>query len=160
MMRKLSIILVFVLISALCFSIPVFAEGGSANNSKTFSGYSSDFGTKFWFVKTFINYNKTGSILNWTDVNAYNNSPLPPEMGNGSYSMARLVTYIGASSQTFYSLGSTHTSYIWPSGKYWYIAGGITQNLYGSGSETGHFSFYISGWQPLSDWANSLSINF
>lgn len=157
-MRKLSMILVFVMISTLLLSTFVLAD--SATNSSTFSGWSSDFGIKFWFVNTYLNTNKTGITLNWTDVHAYNNSPLPPEIGNGSYSMSRMDTTIGGRTYTYYSLGSHNGEYIWPSGKYWYIAGGITQGLSGYGSQTGYFSFFISDFVPTSDWSNSLSISF
>lgn len=141
-MKKLSVIVIFLLISVLTLSSFVFA--GTATNSRTFSGWSSDFGTKFWFVNTYLNTSKTGTTLNWTDVHAYNNSPLDPGIGNGSYSMAKIQTTIGGITTTYYSLGSKNGDYIWPSGKYWYISGDITQNKVGSGSETGYFAFFNS----------------
>lgn len=159
MKKRVSLLLVFLII----FSLTTIVNAGNVSNDKTFSGWNSDFGVKFWFIKSFLNTRVSSGTLEWTDVHAYNRSPLSPEIGNGEYYMSTLVVTCSGEKTTYYSLDSYHGSYIWPSDVYWYIAGGVDQNISGTGSEKADFTFFNSDFIPIapySNWTNSLSISF
>lgn len=166
-MKKNGVLVLLLSLILVLSSLSVVYADGHVNNSKTFSGFSSDFGLKYFYVKTYLDTSASSGMLNWTDVHAYNYAPLGEDIGNGEYDMSKLVTtyifYGQEATETYYNLDSVNGSYLWPSGVYWYIMGGIVQNLEGTGSETAYFTFFNDSFTPClpyANWTNTLSIAF
>lgn len=148
---------------------PVFATEDPYSSTKTFWGYSTDYGTKAWRITTTLNvfYSGTSSTakkiskIDTTALNDYDHSD--DDLGNGTYGfIPGISTYSGSTKLgTIYPSSCSVLSVIYYPSIYLYFAKTKTVSYTipagSSGKVVGNYSFSNPDWTPVNDWFSELT---